>query len=211
MTVADQVTRKLRRLVQTYGSEGMKKHQWDREFKRGRWDSLIDTAGDPVYAVLEKYARGGTILDLGCGSGNTANELASGGCVAYRGVDISEEAVHMAQDRTQRSGRAENTRFEQSDISAYIPGERYRVILFRDSIYYLPLASLNKVLDRYSSYLEQVGVFVVRIAGGMKSSKAIQTIVEDNFQMLEKHLTEAPPATIMVFRPLPTLPPTQLG
>lgn len=192
--------RKWRRIIQTYGSEGMKQRQWDREFQEGVWDYLADTAGDPIYTVLEKHARNGSILDLGCGLGNTANELPEGSYLNYTGVDISNQAVQMAARRTQKNGRAHNTHFLQSDIETYVPDKKHHVILFRDSIYYLPHSSVPRVLHRYADYLHEGGVFILRLAAGVKCAPEVEGIIASNFPVLERHIIDAPPAVILVFR-----------
>ena len=76
----------------SYGPTKIKKALWDKEFSGDKWNFIDDTASDCVYAHLEKHARGGDILDLGCGPGNTANELAENAYTTYLGVDISESA-----------------------------------------------------------------------------------------------------------------------
>lgn len=192
--------RKWRRLIQYYGPARMKREQWDREFKQGRWNYLTNTADDPLYPILEKYARGGSLLDLGCGLGNTPNEMPDGAYKRYMGIDISEEAVEMARRRTEENGRAHNTRFAPSDISGYIPGAKYSVILFRESTYYMPISTLKKTMDRYAEFLEEDGVFIVRMSDRMKSAPKIWAILGENFRIIEKHHFESIPATILVFR-----------
>lgn len=192
--------RKWRRIIQTYGSEGMKQRQWDREFQEGVWDYLANTAGDPIYAIVEKYARNGSILDLGCGLGNTANELAGDSYFSYTGVDISNQAVQMAARRTQKNGRAHNTHFLQSDIEAYVPDKKHGVILFRDSIYYVPHSAVLRMLHRYMGYLEEDGVFILRLAASVKSAPEFEHMIAGNFSVLERHVFVSPPAVILVFR-----------
>ena len=67
----------IRGLIKRYGPSRIKMILWDQEFSGTHWDFIDDTAGDCVYSHLEKQLHGGSILDLGCGPGNTANELAA--------------------------------------------------------------------------------------------------------------------------------------
>lgn len=194
------LARKWRRLIQYYGPSRMKRQQWDREFKQGQWNYLTNTADDPIYPVLQKYAGDGSLLDLGCGLGNTPNEMPGGSYQRYMGIDISEEAVEMARARTRENGRAHNTRFAQSDISAYIPDAKYSVILFRESAFYLPAAALKTTLNRYAGFLDDQGVFIVRMSGAIKAAAPIERMIEENFRIIEKQKIESLPATILVFR-----------
>ena len=88
----------------SYGPSGIKKRLWDKEFSSTKWNFIDNTMGDCVYPFLEKYANNGNILDLGCGPGNTANELAASAYKTYIGVDISEAALEKATKRTQENG-----------------------------------------------------------------------------------------------------------
>lgn len=192
--------RKWRRAVQLYAPSSAKRSQWNREFSTGRWNCLTATPGDPVYAFLEKYAAGQSILDLGCGSGNTASELAPHCYRNYIGVDISDEAVAMAAKRAEENGRADKNRFFQSDIQSYVPAGKFRIILFRDSIYYVPGSKLKGTLQRYAQYLEPGGVFVVRMYdAGAKLTSALR-VIERDFEVVEKQTFDRPWAMVIVFR-----------
>ena len=77
-------------------------------------------------------------MDLGYGSGSTASELSATTYRAYTGVDISDVAIQKARRRTEENGRADRNRFVRPDVFSYVPSERFNLILFRDSIYYVP-------------------------------------------------------------------------
>jgi len=83
--------------LKSYGPSTLKKRLWDAEFEGGKWNFIDDTRGDCVYGYLEKYGRQGSILDLGCGQGNTANELVDSAYRTYVGVDISEAALEKGR------------------------------------------------------------------------------------------------------------------
>ena len=105
MYIVDRTLRLVRGFLLSYGPTSVKKIFWDKEFSGGKWNFIDDTAGDCVYAHLERHAAGGDILDLGCGPGNTANELSASAYRTYVGMDISEEALAKARRRTEANGR----------------------------------------------------------------------------------------------------------
>lgn len=175
----------LRGLVQRYGTADIKKSLWDREFASGRWDCLDSMAEDCLYSYVEKYAKEGSILDLGCGPGSTGNELNGESYGFYTGVDISDVAIEKARSRTERNHRSAKNEYFQSDIHIYVPARSYDVIVFGDSIYYVPEPSHSRMLGRYSDYLNQGGVFIVRIKG---ERPAILTMIESQFLVIEKQL-----------------------
>src|SRR5580658_7591782 len=76
MYIIDRTLRFTRGFLLSYGPTPIKKFFWDQEFSSGKWNFIDDTSGDCVYSHLERFAKDGSILDLGCGPGNTANELA---------------------------------------------------------------------------------------------------------------------------------------
>jgi SAM-dependent methyltransferase len=191
----------LRGLLQAYGTRAIKQRLWNSEFSSGRWDCLDETRGDCVYRFLERYANGGRILDLGCGSGTTALELAPACYRHYTGVDISQVAIDKARRRSealQTTGRHE---FRQADIFSYVAAGRFDIILFRDSIYYVPHARIAAMLGRYAGCLNDCGVFIVRMAGGRDAYAAIVEAIEGAFDVVETHVSEDPKACVLVFRP----------
>ena len=96
MLIVDRTLTFVRGFLMSYGPPGIKKRMWDKEFSGEKWNFIDNTLGDCVYPHLEKYAQGGDILDLGCGPGNTANELSADAYGSYIGVDISEAALAKA-------------------------------------------------------------------------------------------------------------------
>jgi SAM-dependent methyltransferase len=200
MLLAQKVRNKVRALVQSYGTRNLKSHLWNSEFSHGRWDCLDATPNDCVYPYVEKYANNGSILDLGCGSGSTGNELVENSYQDYTGVDISDVAIGKAKSRTENNGRGAKARFFQSDVFSYVPNQQFDVILFRDSIYYIPRIKIKPMLDRYSKYLKHDGVFVVRMWDGNQKHKPIADTIESNFEIVDKHVSTQPNAVVIVFR-----------
>jgi len=208
MYVAQRTVLKLHGLLKRFGPSTVKKALWNREFLTGHWDFIDDTAGDCVYQHLEKYAAQGAVLDLGCGPGNTANEMASDAYQTYLGVDISEAALDKGRRRSAESGRGRKNRFEFGDLLSYKPTEQFDVILFRESLYHVPSNRVKGMLDRYSSYLKEGGVFIVRLVTWRGSDgkrrtrlKAMTDTIETNFKVLENHQYGQPGPTVIVFRP----------
>jgi SAM-dependent methyltransferase len=194
-------------LLKRYGPSGMKKVFWDKEFARGKWNFADDTSGDFVYSHLEKYVGHGSVLDLGCGQGGTAIELASA-YQRYVGVDISEVALKRARKKTADAGRSNRASFACADFLGYAPDQKFDVILFRESMYHVPIGQVNTILDKYSRFLTEDGVFIVRLyLSGPRGEKrfrprAVIRTIENDYNVIEKaDYDDLSATTVVVFRP----------
>jgi SAM-dependent methyltransferase len=199
----------VRGFLLSYGPETVKRAVWNKEFAGDKWNFIDDTSTDCVYPHLEKHARGGDILDLGCGPGNTANELAENAYCSYIGVDISESALAKGVRRTKESGRTGKNSFVCSDFLSYNPSREFDVILFRESMYHVPYGQVIELLGRYSRYLKSSGVFIVRLylgdcwTGEVKGRvKKKVDLIKRKFEIVEEHQYDTPGTpTVLVFRP----------
>ena len=201
MSLLERAARFPYNLVLRYAPAPIKMFLWDREFSSGKWAFIEHTAGDCIYRSLEKYARHGSILDLGCGPGNTANELAMSAYTSYEGVDVSEIALEKARTRSEQSGRAHKNRFVRADLLTYTPTGIFDVILLRESLYHVPLRRLKALFDHYSPYLKDSGVFIVRlITNGRHGPKARVRVIETAFNVVEKAQYGRDGTLVVVFR-----------
>src|SRR5688572_27420770 len=92
MQLKTKIKNSIRGLTQRWGTANMKRRLWDTEYSSGKWDHCENTRDSVVYKFLEKYSRHGSVLDMGCGSGNTGTELNLDCYSDYTGVDVSEVA-----------------------------------------------------------------------------------------------------------------------
>src|SRR6202453_4774523 len=212
MYIVDRSLRFVRGFLLSYGPSTIKKRFWDKEYTEEKWSFAYNTAGDCIYPHLEKFSANGSILDIGCGSGNTATEMAETSYRSYLGVDISDAALAKARKRSADCDRQDKNHFECGDFLTYVPTGQYDVILFRESMYHVPLGKVKSTLDRYSEYLKDGGVFVVRLFASSNDGKnkqrpmAMLGIMEDEFDVLERcQYEEAGRPTVIVFRPKPRL------
>jgi SAM-dependent methyltransferase len=208
--LVDRTIRFVRGFLLSFGPQEIKQRVWDREYRKNMWQFRDHTPGDCVYPHLESHTRQGSILDLGCGSGNTATELSESAYDSYLGVDISQAALEKASTRTKECGREKKNRFARADFLEWQPPSgQFDVILFRESMYHVPLSKVKVLLDRYSDYLKDGGVFIVRVFAANKETAqmkhrptAMLRIIEDEFDVVEKRRYETSGRpTVVVFRP----------
>jgi len=192
-----EVTRRIRSALRPYRLRWepsfFKQKRTDKEYASGQWDHCEETSGAWVYGFVERYSRGGRILDLGCGSGNTANEINSRSYTHYTGVELSGVAIEKARQRSERSGRGVKNIYVHSDILTYTPQQMFDLILLRESIYHIPQAKLKMTLDRYARHLAPNGVFLAYLSrDGTSDVKKIVAWIEINYHVVEKQRREAP-------------------
>jgi len=199
MNMITKLDNKLRGALLVWGTTKIKRECWNSEFSEGRWDQLENTTGDCVYQYIEKHCRGASILDLGCGSGNTGCELEASRYRDYTGIDIADTAVQEAATRSKSHGRADKNRYIQADIVTYAPTQKYDVILFRESLYYIPPQKIAMTLDHYLPYLTIDGVFIVRLWNREKY-RGILRLIEDKYAVKERYAPATSPVVVIVFR-----------
>ncbi len=202
MHFVQKVRNVFRGLLQRYGTQAMKRRLWDKEYASGRWSCLEGSGDRTVPALVEKYANLGNILDLGCGPGTTSLQFNPAAYTHYTGVDISDVAVEKARSRARGKNLAERNQYLQSDILAFEPSQRYDVILYGDSIYYIPQGQIAPMLTRYSQFLKSNGVFVARLFDISGKRHDILDRIQSNFEVAESH-TDSDGACLIVFRPFP--------
>jgi cyclopropane fatty-acyl-phospholipid synthase-like methyltransferase len=94
---------------------------WQRKWTRADYypDWLCDGPREQVVAACRDgwLAPGGSLLDIGCGNGNTANWLASEG-FTVTGIDLAAGAIARAR---QARPTPNNPRFETADVTGTVP------------------------------------------------------------------------------------------
>lgn len=177
--------------LKRFGTSEIKKAIWNEEFRGGEWNHLESGEGSKrktAYGILYylgKYSNNGDILDLGCGSGRIGVNLELNRYSRYVGVDVSDVAISRAQAccGTDKQRRKKNV-YVVSDISLYDTEQKFDVVLFQESIYYIRKPCLRKVLDKYISFLKEKGVVIVRIWDKYKH-RSIVRLIENNYNVLE--------------------------
>ena len=180
----------------------MKRLAWKHDFQKGI--NIHDVEKGYRSAIcdwVEKYVKGGDILDLGCSDGHVGLGLNMLSYNTYTGVDISDMAVSAAFAKLDSHGadRRRKNRFVQGEIAAYSPSMRPSVVLFKDSIYYLTKRDLTNALDHYRGRMKEGGVFIVQM-DNIKRHGWIRELIMEKCKMIENLVYEDRDFMILVFR-----------
>ncbi|WP_197503408.1 trans-aconitate 2-methyltransferase [Mycobacterium sp. E740] len=150
---------------------------WDREYSEGHWAYLNELAEMPRYALIAGFMRYlqpvGSVLDVGCGTGQLVDWVWRESVQRYVGIDLSKVAVETA------SRLSAQARFEVADANTYVPDETFDVIIFNEVLYYSP--DPGATLERYGQFLNPDGAFIIstfRNPGGVKMWRECRAHVE---------------------------------
>jgi SAM-dependent methyltransferase len=193
-------------ILKRWGDTRRKQSIWNQEYSSSRWirpdnqTEGVPARRDSVLEVIERYSANAEILELGCGAGETAFEIA----VAYQryvGVDISDIAIRQAIDGAKRHPTREGKiSFTVGDISTFVPDGTFSVILFRESIYYIPQIKISGTLRRLASFLTPKGIFIVRVHDRLKY-KPILELIERDYSIVDRCFPENSGTATLVFSP----------
>jgi len=188
----------LRAILKRAGSATAKRRVWDEEYSGGCWARAVGT--EAIDAIIERYSRGGSILDLGCGVGMTAFGM-SYVYKDYVGVDISQVAIGRAIESTREfPERSSSVSFAAADIETFVPARHFDVILFKEVLYYFPKDRLMPLLTRYASFLRPGGVFIARFHDRRKHGRIID-LIRSELELVEEYCPPENSFSILAFRP----------
>lgn len=134
---------------------------WDKAAAKYAKDPITDMAGyaatrDRMRDLLEPHQR---VLELGCGTGSTALELADK-VASYVGTDVSPKMIEIAQSK-QSDETPTQLSFEVHDAADFPKGP-HDVILALNLLHLVP--DVEKVLAQIFEALPSGGLLVAKTA-----------------------------------------------
>ncbi|MCI9024702.1 MAG: methyltransferase domain-containing protein [Dorea sp.] len=113
-----------------------------------------------LHEIMEEYnIREGTLLELGCGTGNMTEQLASMGYDMI-GVDNSEDMLELAMEKRLKTGH--DILYLLQDMQSFeLYGTVKAVVSVCDSVNYVTdEAELKEVFRLVNNYLDPRGIFI---------------------------------------------------
>ena len=104
--------------------------------------------------TLRFAPEGGRALDVGCGAGGRLVEMLTQANYAVTGVDVSEKMVQLA-----RAAHPEQE-FIHDDICRWHSDQTFDVIVAWDSLFHLPYALHETVIEKLCTLLSRQGVLM---------------------------------------------------
>lgn len=157
--------------------------QWEEEYASGHWEYVKTLEQLARYRVIAGYcdhfAPGGAFLDIGCGEGYLREIVAPSDYSRYVGIDLSAKAIDKAKRLED-----EKTEFFCADVDDWSAEERFDIVVFNESLYYLkqPLS----VLDKYWGYLKECGIFIISMHGLRPWNRRLWKLIEARYETIDE-------------------------
>ena len=141
---------------------------WESDYEHGGLARIEGDVELPRYllvaGLVRRYAPGGAVLDIGCGTGGLIAPLRDsfGGIESrYVGLDLSTRALEMAAERVRELGTRDDHAVElvQGSFDDYEPRESFDAVIFSESLYYAP--DPRATVHRFLGALREGGIVVV--------------------------------------------------
>lgn len=140
-----------------------RKQRWNRQYKKGRWQSLRSEKEASRYQKIIEYInrfspKNPSILDIGCGDGLLTERINPDDYSYFLGLDFSKESIKIASEK-----KLPKAEFLAADAVKFIPKQQFDVIVFNEAFYYIHETEKQNVLDRMLSKLTDGGIIITSI------------------------------------------------
>ena len=186
-------TRGIHYLATRFGWHWLRSVAFDEKYRRGDWRFDTD-GGRELTAVLDRYLRKGDILVLGCGGASILKELEAEAFHSALGIDLSEEAIHLASRFA-----SDKIAFLVADMETFKCPQPFDVILFSDSLYYVASVRQVQLLRRLARDLKPGGALVATFAEARRYQSILERI-RRNFSVLEECSFSGSDRHVIAFR-----------
>lgn len=154
------------------GSRG-RRWAWDRRHA-ARAPDTDGTRSKRTTELVRQYLGGGRVLEIGCGSGELAAEIAID-VSHYVGVDISAEAIRKAESRW-----LPRSSFIAEDAQYLVPRRGYYdVVLLEDTLHCLRPPEQRALLQRCFDGLDDNGCVIVVVHDADKHAETISLAISE--------------------------------
>jgi trans-aconitate methyltransferase len=160
-------------------------------YRSNKWQ--FNEANNEIIALVEKHAANGSILMLGCGTATILNYLNHDQFSYFCGIDISPEAIARANTHI-----SDKINFEVADILGYKCNRDFDVILFSESLYYVPAARHEELLNNLCLSLAPNGCIIVTLSDPERYANIVE-LVEQKFCCLQNAKLRSSSRRVLVF------------
>lgn len=140
-----------------------RKLRWNRQYKKGRWESLKKDIETKRYFQIGEYlkafgSKNPRILDIGCGDGVLNLRMKDYEYAYFLGIDFSKVSIEKAL-----SINFKNSDFKVADVVNFKPQQNFDAIIFNEAFYYIHDTERHNVLNRMLDSLNDNGIIITSI------------------------------------------------
>lgn len=181
-------------LVTRFGPRWLKALAFDEKYARGSWGRHTEV-GELVHLVSRHLGQG-DLLVMGCGGATILDGLDAPSLNSAVGIDLSPEAIRLAAARF----TSPKISFLVEDMEQFKCPRNYDVILFSESLYYVPETRRMALLRRLGSRLKAGGVLVCTLAEPQRYQDLLGQI-RQSFNVLTDRLLHGESRHVLIFMP----------
>jgi 2-polyprenyl-3-methyl-5-hydroxy-6-metoxy-1,4-benzoquinol methylase len=176
------------------GPKSLRKLAFDEKYSSGDWDFSNDGPKE-LMKLVESHANKGHILIMGCGGASILKDISPEAYASVLGVDLSTEAIRLA---CQYAGP--KISFQQADMTKFNFPRAYDLVLFSESIYYIPFLHRKRYLQKICQHLTHGGSILVTISQS-KRYRNIFSMIRNSFEVLTDRQLTGSTRRLILFQP----------
>lgn len=136
---------------------------WDNMYERPLENIPWEIASPPqdLVAFLAHHKNRSAALDIGCGTGNYTNYLASQGFNPVVGIDFSERAIHIANLRTPRCSGVTFVHGDILELGMLVGAATFDFILDYSILHHIRDEQVRQYIAQCKSVLRPNGVILL--------------------------------------------------
>jgi 2-polyprenyl-3-methyl-5-hydroxy-6-metoxy-1,4-benzoquinol methylase len=180
-------------LATRFGWKKLRSQAFDAKYKSGDWSFRNEGSGE-LADVVRRYLNSGDLLIMGCGGASILKDFKASELKSSLGIDLSEEAIRLASHFSSKT-----ISFRVADMTTFKCPYPVDVILFSESLNYVPEIRQEALLRRLAADLKPTGAFVVTFAQSIRYKDMLDGI-RHNFQVLEDKTFSGSIRHLIVFR-----------
>jgi trans-aconitate methyltransferase len=172
---------------------GLARLSWNSEYSSGRWSHIVSKSPTTI-ELVQRYARGGRIVEIGCGEGTLAACIDANSYSGYLGVDISDVAISRAAAKNMPK-----CEFAVADIRDWSPPAA-DVVVMEEVLYYLEPSQQERLLSRSLGAVAPSGAVVIVVfdfeehAATLDRARSAGRLLEERRMQRREYLVIGPSA-----------------
>ena len=180
-----------------FGSKPLRKLAFEEKFRSGEWNFASDNPRELMDHV-KRHANNGNILIMGCGGASILRDLAPDSYASVLGIDLSSEAIRLASHYA-----SPKVAFQQADMTEFQCSKPYDLIIFSESINYIPFFQRKRYLQKMCQGLKPGGSILITISQA-KRYRHIFRMITKNFEVLADRQFTGSTRRLILFQPRTT-------